>query len=456
MSYFSSYNKGASGGSYDNSLKLRSNSNYQSTINKSKSNIQDVFLRNPNDSINSSTNSRLRGNSGFKNDTTYKILSGYNDRSINNKNDFIQDKRFSNLNNNSNNIKNLIQSNFTSDIKNLNGGGNCIPSKEVSSTYSNNRNDKALNKLGQNVINSDNKNVFNQNKPNSKSNKNRETESYNNDSSKKPVTIIQPKNDFENKNFIGDNYKDLIKGLESDNYNKSSNTTFNNSEKKSNKENDFNSYGIKKDSQNNNFDKDLSITNKYLLNKSDNNGKVLVGFRNLGNTCYMNTSLQLILNCDEFIEKLLNTGVRKNKSGVTQEFINLCKEYRDQSFKKSYHKEISPSDFKRIFGKTHRKFEGYQQQDSQEFLRNLLDDISTETNESSSSKYKEIDDTGKNKKQLKEEYDNFYLSREDSVVTKYFNGEFITIFACSNCNNESYSFQKFIDIPIYLSKINLY
>ena len=416
------------------------------------------FMGKITDYSNSNSSTYKRGNSGYKIENSYSNL--YNDNNKKNYGDY--NNSFKSYHNNSDNVKNLISGSGTLSNQTLNGGGNCIPNKET-------RTEKGLNKIAKEIIKPDQtQNRFNQ-KPNSRTNQKRETDFKDKDNNKgynqTPTTLVQPKNDFDKKNFLGDNLEDLIKGLDGDkndrfNRNQISNSTsINNSDIKSKKENNEIGLSGGKREYNNSYieketSKDMSITQKYVLNKSEiNNGKMLVGFRNLGNTCYMNTSLQLLLNCDEFIEQLIKSGVKKNKTGVTQEFIALCNEYKKQSISSSYHKEISPSDFKRSFGKAHRKFEGYQQQDSQEFLRNLLDDISNETNRSSNTKYKEIDDVGKNKKQIKEEYDKFYLSREDSVVTEFFNGEFITTFACSNCGNESYSFQKFIDIPIYLSKI---
>ena len=193
------------------------------------------------------------------------------------------------------------------------------------------------------------------------------------------------------------------------------------------------------------------LTESYKKSKL-NEIQSYVGLSNIGNTCFMNTSLQLLLNCDEFIANLLSTPVNKKITGVTDVFKSFAKEYINSSSSSSYYKHISPRELKRVFKTHHRNFAGYNQQDSQEFLRILLEDISNETNTMKKGKFQEIKDDGKSKREIHEEYNRIYSENEKSVVTDYFNGELVNIFECENCGFENFSFQKVIDIPIYLRK----
>ena len=82
---------------------------------------------------------------------------------------------------------------------------------------------------------------------------------------------------------------------------------------------------------------------------------------------------------------------------------------------------IKPSLFIENFKNNHKKFNNKFHQDSQEFLRLLLDDLSIELNRNlTNPPYKEIDHFGKSKPFLNEEYFNMFLKREDSLLQIYF------------------------------------
>jgi ubiquitin C-terminal hydrolase len=114
---------------------------------------------------------------------------------------------------------------------------------------------------------------------------------------------------------------------------------------------------------------------------------------------------------------------------------------------------IKPSLFIENFKKHHKKFNNKSHQDSQEFLRLLLDDLSLELNRNiSNPEYIEIIHTGKSKSELNQEYYNMFLKREDSLIVDLFHGQICNTFSCSSCNFPSYSFEKFMDIPLIISQ----
>ena len=112
---------------------------------------------------------------------------------------------------------------------------------------------------------------------------------------------------------------------------------------------------------------------------------------------------------------------------------------------------ISPSEFKSFFSKKHRLFSGFSQHDSQEFLRHMLEDISLEMNRVRTiPAYKELDTKNKNKVQINNEFHNLFVDREDSIVLDIFQGQLCNTFECEQCKFKTYSFEKFIDLPILL------
>lgn len=170
------------------------------------------------------------------------------------------------------------------------------------------------------------------------------------------------------------------------------------------------------------------------------------GLNNLGNTCFMNTCLQNLIHCSPFIARLFDPNLTLIPGKLTKEFMSICKTQISTSSRSS-----SPSEFKSAFGRIHSEYSGYRQHDTQEFCRLLLEDISKELNTVKKiPPYKEIDSKGKTRFQLNKEFDENFRARENSIVIDTFYGQIENVFICP-CKFESFSFEKFLDIPILLN-----
>lgn len=181
-----------------------------------------------------------------------------------------------------------------------------------------------------------------------------------------------------------------------------------------------------------------------------------MGLINIGESCYMNAALQILLHCKIFVESCFKY---KNpfKKNITNSFIDIgvamINKENDVENEKYIIKSFSPKNFYNEFIKKHPIFQNGQQ-DSIEFLRVLLNDISLENNRIIPSDYKELSLKGNNKHKLSKEFDDFYLSRENSIITEIFYIQMINTFMCK-CGQESYSFQKLLDIPLLLPNDNI-
>ena len=79
------------------------------------------------------------------------------------------------------------------------------------------------------------------------------------------------------------------------------------------------------------------------------------GFLNLGNTCYLNSGLQMLMNIPEFCNLILNHKDLSNEFSKLSEFIILYHSDNNGSMK--------PKFIKKIVGKSNRIFTGFSQED---------------------------------------------------------------------------------------------
>ena len=179
----------------------------------------------------------------------------------------------------------------------------------------------------------------------------------------------------------------------------------------------------------------------------------LTGLINLGNTCYINTSLQNLIHCTPFIAKFLevsnNILQRKtNSTPISEAFYELLLQIYDNNNQEDY---INPGGFVEKFTTIHNLFYGNQEHDTQEFCRFLLQDFNCELNMvTNPSIYKKEMAYDRDKKKMFKNYKNDCHSKENSIITDTFIGYFSFEYNCE-CGYKEFSFSQFLDLPVQMN-----
>ena len=192
---------------------------------------------------------------------------------------------------------------------------------------------------------------------------------------------------------------------------------------------------------------DLRELNDLALKNNLNHG--LCGGQNLGNTCYMNSSIACLSNCHEltqyFLTKKYRSDINKsNKEGtkgrLAEAWYSLLKEYWLSKERYGVPKEI-----KKIVSSKNEKFEGYGQQDSNEFMTVFLELLGEDLNKATKKEYKELKEKGEGESELEcaKRFWEFHLNRNDSIITDLFHGLFKNTIVCPRCKWKCITFDPF-------------
>ncbi|XP_053387107.1 ubiquitin carboxyl-terminal hydrolase 8-like [Mercenaria mercenaria] len=190
-----------------------------------------------------------------------------------------------------------------------------------------------------------------------------------------------------------------------------------------------------------------------------NVGCALTGLRNLGNTCYMNSTIQCLNNTSPLVTYLLTDLYlydinRGEKAGnlweVTDDFAYLVK-----SLWSGQYRFITPRDFKSVVGRQQPMFAGYEQQDSQEFLTFLLDSLHEGLNKVKTRPKIAEQDNDKLPDHIGAElaWKNHKLHNE-SIIVELFQGQLKSTIMCLTCRKRSVTFQAFMFLSLPIPSSN--
>lgn len=156
----------------------------------------------------------------------------------------------------------------------------------------------------------------------------------------------------------------------------------------------------------------------------------ICGLQNIGNTCFMNSALQLLVNCTVLSKFILNNNFKSEK-------INLYKKFLSDYFK---NKVITPNSVKVLVSQQNNIFSGYDQQDSHEFLVCIIDILNEEFKKEHEHNPKEI----------------IGISM-DNLISNLFNTNITSIIYCEKTGDKSKNKvgEAILSLPIRNSASNL-
>ncbi|XP_063060913.1 ubiquitin carboxyl-terminal hydrolase 32 isoform X2 [Engraulis encrasicolus] len=183
--------------------------------------------------------------------------------------------------------------------------------------------------------------------------------------------------------------------------------------------------------------------------------KGATGLSNLGNTCFMNSSIQCVSNTkpltDYFISgRHLYELNRTNPIGMRG---HMAKCYGDlvQELWSGAQKSVAPLKLRWTIAKYAPRFNGFQQQDSQELLAFLLDGLHEDLNRVHEKPYVELKDSdGRPDYEVASEAWENHLRRNRSIVVDLFHGQLKSQVKCKTCGHISARFDpfNFLSLPL--------
>ncbi|XP_054279860.1 ubiquitin carboxyl-terminal hydrolase 15-like [Macrosteles quadrilineatus] len=180
----------------------------------------------------------------------------------------------------------------------------------------------------------------------------------------------------------------------------------------------------------------------------------LCGLINLGNTCFLNSVLQCLSNCEPITqyflegkhEREINTTNPLGRAGqIATSFADLI-----SMMWSGKHSTVVPHFFKLQLCKFAPQFAGCQQHDAQELLTFLLDGLHEDLNRIKDKPYCSTEEKDLDDDSLARESWEYFQRRNDSVIIDNFHGMLKSRVVCPDCEKVSIKFDTFSTLSLPL------
>ena len=180
------------------------------------------------------------------------------------------------------------------------------------------------------------------------------------------------------------------------------------------------------------------------------------GSKNLGNTCYMNSSIACLSNCTElttfFLSKQFKQYINSsNKMGfdgkLAKHWYELLKDYW-----KTKDESNNPSKIQSLMAQKYKKFGSTEQQDANEFIVLFLELLSEDLNEIKNKKYCELIEQQPNETDIQcaKRFWELHIARNNSIINDLFYGLNKSIIICPICNYKSITYNPFSSLSLLI------
>ncbi|CAN8314025.1 unnamed protein product [Cochlearia groenlandica] len=180
----------------------------------------------------------------------------------------------------------------------------------------------------------------------------------------------------------------------------------------------------------------------------------LGGLQNLGNTCFMNSTLQCLAHTPPIVEYFLKDYSddinADNPLGMRGELAIAFGDLLRKLWS-SGQTSVAPRAFKTKLARFAPQFSGYNQHDSQEMLAFLLDGLHEDLNKVKRKPYIEAKDSdSRPDDEVAEELWKYHKARNDSVIVDVCQGQYKSTLVCPECGKISITFDPFMYLSLPL------
>ncbi|KAE9420933.1 hypothetical protein Angca_009568 [Angiostrongylus cantonensis] len=182
------------------------------------------------------------------------------------------------------------------------------------------------------------------------------------------------------------------------------------------------------------------------------------GLRNIGNTCFMNATLQMLINNIElktyFLDRYYKLDVNPNNPlGFRGRLADAFGDFMRLVWN-GQNRAVEPTKIKELVAEKASQFANFAQHDAHEFLSFLLDGLHEDLNRVKSKPLTTtVEGDGRSDVDVSNEAWFNHTLRNDSIFVDLFHGQLKSRLQCPKCDRVSITFDPFVYLPVPFPKL---